>query len=136
MKGVIDPLTQVVLLEECQIMLQDTGFNFDIDEVLGDSRESRINFQRAIIAYYLRMVKGFSFSYIGAVLNRDHSTAIHLINNYGKKTIGRDLKTFWGMRCRVDEVAGAMSMAKDISLIDAQIERLQKRKEGLLKQRV
>jgi len=77
----------------CQARLINHGVTFSIKAIRGPSRVRELNGIRALIVLILRTDKDYSFAKIGAIINRDHASAIHLFNNYDKFTYGR-LETY------------------------------------------
>lgn len=74
---------------ECVTILKGYGIDVDYDSVCCDMRDSDLVFQRALVAFFLRK-RGFSLLQIGYFINRDHSTVIHLLDKYPKRTQGLD----------------------------------------------
>ena len=52
------------------------------DDIISSKRQREIVTARALFAYVCRHHLKKSFKYIGRFINRDHSTIIHLCNNY------------------------------------------------------
>lgn len=88
MKGKITETMRRTLLEHCQgylsplgirLSLDDqSGENYNYQDITGRFRGADITVVRAMICktlYYM----GYGCTVIGAVLNRDHATALHLI---------------------------------------------------------
>ena len=88
MKGKITPQVQKEELEYCRSRLRIHDLFFDTDEVIGRCREAHLNGIRSLIGVILKS-RGYSYAKIGAIMNRDHATALHLVNNYGTKEKGR-----------------------------------------------
>lgn len=77
----ISPELQDYYLSLAEDCLTKLGIEINRTYILSPDRSADLVFKRALIALFLRE-EGLSFPDIGAVLNRDHATAIHLINNY------------------------------------------------------
>jgi len=101
-------------LEYCIARLNIFGIHISIEEIQGSSRVSELNGIRALIVVILREERHYSFARIGALLNRDHSTAIHLFYNYQKFNNGR-LEDYARIR-------KALVKTKDEATIKLQIE--------------
>lgn len=67
----------------CKEILKKYNITFDNDEIIKESREPARVFVRSLIALILR-AKGHSFTDIGIVLNRNHSSVIYMLK-YGDK---------------------------------------------------
>ena len=96
MKILVPLDTQQEELELCRKRLVVYGLDFKISDVLGKSRERRLNGIRALIADMLKH-KEYSYAHIGSLMNRDHATAMHLVSNYEHKRNGR-LRNFEQIR--------------------------------------
>ncbi len=62
----------------CSNILKKYSIKFNSDRVLWTSRVTELVFHRALIALILN-TRGYSLSYIGSVINKDHATAINLL---------------------------------------------------------
>lgn len=125
MKIEISPEIRNKELEYCKTRLKVYNISFSTRQVLGKSRLAHINGIRSLIAVILRN-KGYSYSTIGSIINRDHATAMHLVSKYETKKIGRipdytKIRTLLTIGNSKEEI---------LLLIDAhlqEIDRLQKR---------
>lgn len=70
------------------VYLQAQGFNYNLEDILEENRESEIVFVRALVAFYLRE-KGYTYQQIGNALKRNHATIINLLK-YDQKSQARD----------------------------------------------
>jgi chromosomal replication initiation ATPase DnaA len=80
-------LLKLALPELFEILVKASGFTKE--ELLDKKRKSKMVDARTFIAYYLR-ARGLGVVEIGQLLNRDHSTVIHLLNKYDDLVFTRD----------------------------------------------
>lgn len=78
MKAEVSPSVIKRELEYCKVRLSIHGINVNSKAIRGNSRKMEYNGVRALIVYILRKKK-YSFAKIGTILNRDHTTARHLL---------------------------------------------------------
>lgn len=76
-------------LEYCRAKLALYNLHFSIKEIRGSSRVGKLNGIRALIIVLLRERRKYSFGKIGYILNRDHTTVLHLLKNYETFSSGR-----------------------------------------------
>lgn len=107
---------RAALLKEAQGVLKEYNVEFDIDELVGPSREGDLPSIRALVSLYFRK-QGYSFAHIGGIINRDHSTVIHLCKPSTKSKY-RQVRTVLGSRAEAKK-------------IESEIARLQKRLEAI-----
>lgn len=88
-------LSEEVVLEEtplqiCRPYLARYDIYFDDDRIRSQSRKSELVFVRALIALILHF-KGLTSVKIGAAINRDHATVLHLLK-YDYTKSGHDYR--------------------------------------------
>jgi chromosomal replication initiation ATPase DnaA len=76
-------------LEYCQGVLAPYDLVFSIKAIRASSRAAYINGIRALVITILRYQRGFKYTEIGYILNRDHTTVLHLFKNYDTFSSGR-----------------------------------------------
>lgn len=74
--------TEIVSLKEALDMLsvicQQTGTSFE--DVRGKSRKRAVTESRFLCAYFLRKQLRMSLSTIGEIIDRDHTSVLHMVN--------------------------------------------------------
>lgn len=96
MKSNLDSISCIQELEFCQKYLERFNLKFLIEELISKNRDSYLVFMRALIVLILTK-RGFKCQTIGAIINRDHSTVLHLKKyerSQGKYHKYDDLKRF------------------------------------------
>jgi len=70
-----------LILEECRKILRKYNIEFDNNDIWRKDKKAKTVLTRALIVFILKE-RGCSLVDIGALVNRDHSTVIYLLNKY------------------------------------------------------
>ena len=77
--------------EVLEIVAQETFVN--VNDILSTSRKSDIIVARHIFCGILKKHYGYSFTYIGEMIKRDHTTVMSAVKNYlNRKELEEDFK--------------------------------------------
>ncbi len=90
------------------------NYNLSIDSLKGESRKATIVEARHIVIYFLREIEGRSFTEIGQLLNRDHTTVLYGYNETKKKS-------------------GKKLFHNNVEILKLKIEKRKRRKNNILK---
>jgi chromosomal replication initiator protein len=77
----LNPSTDHIINEVCKF------FNLDIEEILSTSKRANIVHARQMAIYLIKSLMDISYTQIGAVFKRDHTTIMHSINQIEAKKV-------------------------------------------------
>lgn len=114
---------QITELECCKKILSNFNITFNIKDILSKSRKAELVYIRALIVVILRE-KEYSYSKCGAIINRDHATAIHLLKYDGPQ--GLESKTYTNQVKEIKSIMKQGNIEYKIAYHLKELERLKK----------